>query len=86
MVAITIKSPSWKGRVGIPYKLLAYNTRQIGRICPGSGRNFLFRQSASPFLGGSLVPIMTVSEIDFGEDALPEECTNFQVYLLFMKF
>ena len=47
--------------------------------------NFFVKQSVYSFLRGSLVYIMPVSEVVFGENTLPEEYTNILVHL-FVKF
>ena len=47
--------------------------------------NFFVKQSVYPFLRGSFVSIMAVSEVVFGENTLPEEYTSILVHL-FVKF
>lgn len=47
--------------------------------------NFFVKQSVYSVLRGSLVYIMPVSEVVFGENILPEEYTNILVHL-FVKF
>lgn len=58
----------------IAHKLLMYNTHQIARTLPWQQSKIFVRQSPYPFLGGCLVSIMVLSEVNFEEDALSKEC------------
>lgn len=71
-----------KGRLGIALKLLVYNTHQIVRTLSWQQSKRFFRKSSYPFLGGSIVSIMVVSEVCFEEYVLRNVQTSWFVSYL----